>query len=687
MNEVFQIKVSDAPTDGNYRGMLQVRCDRRLNDRIDQIPGRRDMKGLGQWAIPKRWPAVLALGTIAKEVGAKIERTPDLDVWIKNQAVEWRSLRELSGTRSTKGVKDPEGFYLHQIDDSAWLLDPTEEEGRLLLNETGAGKTVAVTRALRGLDFTAGPVLIAAPESTLKSAWFNDVQRWAPNLRVVICIGTITQRRKILAQAANGEWDVVIIGHTNLKSHTRFEPFPGQALRRCVSCGGAKLTRGDVDEDGNPMPDIDYHTETQVMKLSGGGYRVVCKHTNCTYMSETLTSEGAADEDARAHNKTGKVIKEVTVAMCQTHSKELNEIPLQAVVLDEAHRVMNARSQLTQAAWGVAKYAPSNPRRWALTGTPISTETDQIWPLLHFVDPAAWPVKSKWIDYYCEKGFSLYTAYEVIGLRADRKDEFRATFDAVARRVLKDECVDLPPKIRGGSLERRLIMTGEQLAAYKQMADEMILQVREGLITASNVLVKARRLSMLASGTGYPDPQSPPGQQKMLLRQPSVKLTQMLAEFKDGEFADKQLVIGFSSLQALLMVHAAFISEGIGDFNTIGMFTGQNKNVRERHLKDFQEAGTRKIMMLTYAAGGTGITLTAAADFLMFERDWSPILNYQSIDRTHRITAERHSSINYHDYVVENSNEIRQMQQLEASAAKLEDIVNDREKLLAVFAT
>jgi SNF2 family DNA or RNA helicase len=480
-------------------------------------------------------------------------------------------------------------------------------------------------------------VLVICPESVMTTGWTQGLAKFAPELRTVEISGLPAKRKKTLQAVQDGEYDVAIIGYSLLRQYSRFEAFPGHALRRCIKCGGPRLTVGDIDPDtGKVIPTI--------------------------------------------NPDTGKEIKEVSVASCQAHVKELNAIPWSVIIADEAHRALNPRSQTTQALWGVAKHAPSEPRRWAATGTIISRRVDQAWPVLHFLDPDAWPTKSRWVDWYCDSGYNYAGFWEVRGLKPERETEFQATFSAVTRRVLKEQVLTLPPKLRWGSLQERLRMSGEQLRVYEEMRKEMLAMVDEGAITAQNVLVQASRLAMLASGTGYPLPDGSLG-----LKLPSVKVDHLISMWKDGEWEGEQVALLFASRRALRMTEQALYEAKLITPTSVAIIAGDvPQNRRSLDINDFQ-AGKRDTVLLTYAAGGTGITLTAASTVIVFERNWSPILNAQGEDRFHRIGSERHNAIVYRDLVVENSNELVQLDRMEENAETLESLVHDKDRLRSIF--
>lgn len=678
--------------DRRNAGRIAVNHPPTYLNRIQGIPGFR-WSTLGKIStLPRGWPSVLALGTAANLAGATLAPDPEVKAWYREAAAQWKRLRESAALLGEGEKTEGLSYYPHQIAGAQWLLADTEMKGRILLDETGAGKTGTFIAAIQqGQLHKEGPILVVCPESVMNTGWYQGVQKFAPELRVIEIVGSAAQRSKKLALVRDGQFDIAILGYSNLRTSTRFEAAPGKALRRCIACGGPRLTSGLTDENGKPVPDIEPGHE---MTLSDGDethavqFQAVCSSPGCEFEGTDFNGEGSEEKawaEAEAHTKEtqGRTIREVTEAQCQTHIKDLNSIPWSVVIADEAHRALNHMSQTSQALNGVGKYVPSEPRRWAATGTPIANRIDQAWVLLHFVDPVAWPngSRSKWVDWYCVAGYNWAGFWEVFGWKEDRKDEFQATYTAVSRRVLKEQVLkDLPPKLRGGSLEEHLVMGGEQLRVYNEMRDEMLALVDEGVITAKDVITKAGRLSMLASGTGYPISDTEIG-----IREPSVKLNRLIEMWKDGEWKGEQVAFLFTSSKVLRMVEQKLYSEGLATPMDLAIIVGGvPQKTRDLDIADFQ-SGKRKTVLLTYAAGGTGITLTAASTVIVFERNWSLILNLQGEDRFHRIGSEKHSAITYRDLVVSNSNEIVQLERLVEKAENLESIVHDREKLRAIF--
>lgn len=619
--------------EGRYAGRMGVFVPPTYMTRLQAIPGALYSKADQVWTLPKAYPAVLSLGVMAKETGLRILPHPELMQWVGEQTQHWAKLRELSAkvdlkARKAEGVE----LYPHQVDDAAWL---TYGQGRLpiparlLLNETGTGKTISVIAGMRELECvsTGKPVLIVAPQKTLKTAWLDDLAEFLPGHTAELIRGTPTQRRKVIDRIAAGETQIGIIGWESLKTHTRFKAQPGHALKKCEACGGP-----------------------------------------------TQSPDEAVSE-----------------AKCQRHEKELNKIDWGLIIADEVHRAMNNTSQTTLALWGLVRAAP-NALRWGLTGTPVSRKVEQSWTILHYADADAWPVKSAWTDYYAESGYNMAGFFETQGFKANRLEEFQQTFSGVTRRRLKAEVLDLPPLLMGGELRRECFMGKEQATAYQQMAAEMVLRVKEGVIVAQNAMIAAGRLTMLASATGYPeDPDAVSATTeddipvKMLLRMPSGKIDQVIEDLTSGEFDGEQIALAFESRRLLRLFTAELEKRHPELHEQLDVIAGDRTHAMcDLAIQDFQ-AGTKRFIAYTYAAGGTGTTLTAASTLMRVQRPWSPILWKQGLDRVHRIGSDRHDHVKVIDYVTAGTIEERQLTRHGENALVFESVVQDGPKLLALL--
>jgi SNF2 family DNA or RNA helicase len=90
-------------------------------------------------------------------------------------------------------------------------------------------------------------------------------------------------------------------------------------------------------------------------------------------------------------------------------------------------------------------------------------------------------------------------------------------------------------------------------------------------------------------------------------------------------------------------------------------------------------------VLYTYAAGGTGVTLTAASTLMRVQRPWSPILWKQGLDRVHRIGSERHDHVKVIDYITAGTIEEKQIDRHGENSLVFESVVQDGPKLLSLL--
>jgi len=185
----------------------------------------------------------------------------------------------------------------------------------------------------------------------------------------------------------------------------------------------------------------------------------------------------------------------VTVSQCEAHEKELNMIPFGTVILDEAHRLQHPESKQTRAAWWMTWQAK---RRLALTGTPTGNTIEDVWPILHAIDPVAFPTKGEFVDLFATTEYKFFGGFETLGLKPETRNLYYKVTGPYMRRVQKKAVLpQLPDKI----FEYRYPeMSAKQRKIYIEMRDEMLAHLEE-LVVAPNPLAQAQRLSMFAGAT------------------------------------------------------------------------------------------------------------------------------------------------------------------------------------------
>lgn len=377
----------------------------------------------------------------------------------------------------------------------------------------------------------------------------------------------------------------------------------------------------------------------------------------------------------KAHGGEDPKVSENT---CQVHPRELNKFKFGAVVADEIHRAKDPKSQQTRALWAATGDAEI---RVALTGTPIASDVTDLWPILHWLAPKEWPGKSRWIDRFVDTMLNAWGGLMVIGVKASMYNEFYATLNPRMRRMPEELVLShLPPLI---FQKHECEMSAKQAKAYRQMKEEMITQLESGLVTVDSPLTQTIRLLQLASS--YAEVETietvdgdgrPVTKQKVTLADPSCKIDTFMDDIAD--FGDQQVAVMAVSRQLIELLSARLTKNKIPH----GLITGaQDEDERQRAMDDFQ-GGKLQFILFTAAAGGTGITLTAARYFARLQRPWSLVDDKQTLRRVKRIGSERHPNIIVIDYVTEGTVDNKVVKALDDKGESFEAVVRDREALL-----
>lgn len=350
--------------------------------------------------------------------------------------------------------------------------------------------------------------------------------------------------------------------------------------------------------------------------------------------------------------------------------KELNRVPFKLVIADEAHRLKDPKSKQTRAVWKVA-HGPTVQTRWALTGTPLVNKPDTLWPILHFLNKEEWPSKVQFIDRYCQTGFNYWGGLDIFGLLEDTKDEFFEIFDPRFRRLPKEVVLPhLPPVVR---VTKTLDMGTKQAKGYNEMAERMVTETPDGgLLIAVNPISQVTRLVQFSSATIEFD-----GSDLPVLVDPSNKLDQLMEDIPEL-LEDGESVVVFAVSRQLIEMAEKRLAKAEISYSVIK--GNQNAEFRQYQIDQFQDKKVHVILVVA-AAGGTGITLTAARIGIFLQRSWSLVDNIQCEGRFHRIGSEQHESVVVIDYVSRGTFDEVICEALAGKQINLEEVVRDSDTI------
>jgi hypothetical protein len=293
------------------------------------------------------------------------------------------------------------------------------------------------------------------------------------------------------------------------------------------------------------------------------------------------------------------------------------------VVLDEAQQVKNPLTRGAQAARSLTA-----SHRVALTGTPIENRLDELWSILHFLNPGLLDTRSAYRRRYATPIEKQNDADAAERLR-------RITGPFILRRHKSDPAVlpDLPPRQLSNEF---CTLTVEQAALYQATIDAMMRGVREaaGIERRGHVLALLTRLKQVcnhpAQALGKPGTMA--GRSGKLDR-----LTEMLSEAVDE--GDSALV--FTQFAVMGRMLADFLPRAL-EVERLYLDGSTPVAERERVVDAFQAPGGEpRVLVMSLRAGGLGLNLTNASHVFHFDRWWNPAVEDQASDRAHRIGQTR----------------------------------------------
>lgn len=330
------------------------------------------------------------------------------------------------------------------------------------------------------------------------------------------------------------------------------------------------------------------------------------------------------------------------------HRKTIDTIQWDLLIVDESHRIKNAKAQCTRAVVGGGKRGQDRVepirarRRVMLTGTPILNRPNELWTVIHSLDPQGlggdfWQFHKR----YCAAHQSRY-GWDMSG--ASHLDELqdRLRGGVMIRRLKADVLTDLPAKRRqiieldaNGSTGA----VAAELQAYKAI-EEQTARIRADIALADAAGDDRAYQAAVAKLKAV---QSVAFAQMSKLRHDTAvaKIPQGIEHLTDAIEASGK-VVAFAW-------HQDVIAELAREFGkACVVITGQTDiKARQAAVDRFQTDPTCTLFLGNILAAGVGLTLTAASHVVFLELDWRPGIISQAEDRCHRI-GQRESVLVQH---------------------------------------
>ncbi|MGN8645391.1 SNF2 helicase associated domain-containing protein [Gracilibacillus sp. HCP3S3_G5_1] len=273
------------------------------------------------------------------------------------------------------------------------------------------------------------------------------------------------------------------------------------------------------------------------------------------------------------------------------------------IILDEAQAIKN---HLTLTAKAVRSLQAK--QFFALSGTPIENDLDELWSIFYTISPGLFGSKKAFSD--------LDTNYIA-----------KITRPFILRRVKKDVLDELPDKIESVQYSE---LTKEQKEVYigylqriQNELDETIqakgfdrgkLQILAGLTRLRQICCHPSLFLENYSGK-------------------SGKLEQLMELTSELEANGKRTLI-FSQFSSMLeIIRNTLQANG----HEVFYLDGSTPSERRMQMVEAFNAGERGFFLISLRAGGTGLNLTGADTVILYDLWWNPAVEEQAAGRAHRI--------------------------------------------------
>lgn len=316
----------------------------------------------------------------------------------------------------------------------------------------------------------------------------------------------------------------------------------------------------------------------------------------------------------------------INYELLDKHLPEIYKLPIGGLIFDEGHKVKNREAKMHKASSKIVKkfsYVPC----FVLDGTPILNRTEELWSMLHLIDPNGHSSFWKWAQDHLQTqeamGWGNKWKINIVGGPKD-PDAFKAYVSNYGLRRLKEDCIDLPEKTYE-TLEVEL--TGDQRKAYDSMANDYFVQLEgmEDEVAAMNVVSMIQRLKQIAISPDLLDPLS------KSIQGAKIDVLEELLE----DCGDQQVVVFSQFKRVCYRLYDKFNRKYRCD-----VFTGDDSQTRRQRAIEAFQAGRTKVLFVSTLAGGVGVTLTAGTIAIFTDLLWTPALNAQAVDRLHRISQK-----------------------------------------------
>ncbi|KAF9001708.1 SNF2 family N-terminal domain-containing protein [Cyathus striatus] len=373
----------------------------------------------------------------------------------------------------------------------------------------------------------------------------------------------------------------------------------------------------------------------------------------------------AGSKDERAEIIANRLLPQdfevciTTYEMCLIEKSTLKKFSFEYIVIDEAHRIKNVDSILSQIVRSFISRG-----RMLITGTPLQNNLKELFALLNFICPEIF------VDY---ADLDSFLHKDDTG-EEEEEEKSRKVVEALhkilrpflLRRVKSDVEKNLLPK---KEINIYVGLTEMQRKWYRSVLEKDIDAVngltgkKEGKTRLMNMVMQLRKVTCHPYLFDGAEPGPPYTTDEHLIQNSGkmIILDKLLRNMK----AKGSRVLIFSQMSRVLDILEDYCL--FRQYKYCRIDGGTAHEDRILAIDEYNKPDSDKfIFLLTTRAGGLGINLTTADVVVLYDSDWNPQADLQAMDRAHRIGQMK--QVYVFRFITEGSVEERM---LERAAQKL----------------
>ena len=308
--------------------------------------------------------------------------------------------------------------------------------------------------------------------------------------------------------------------------------------------------------------------------------------------------------------------------------------------IDESTTIKSPTAKRTK---NILKIGELAKYRRILTGSPVTKSPLDLYTQCKFLDPyhldedSYYAFRARYSN-MVKRNFGGRSVQLVVSYR--RLDELAKKLEKFSYRVLKEDCLDLPPKV----FTKRIVeLSDEQKKMYLTMKNAAIAEQDGKVMSSMSALTTLLRLHQITCGTFKADDGT----------LTPIKNNRITALMDCLEETDGKVIIWATYREDIKNIVES-LKKAYGDDSTVEYHGGVDSTLRQKQIALFQQKnGPTRYFVGNPQTGGYGITLTAANTVVYYSNSYDLEKRLQSEDRAHRIGQT--GSVTYVDFISEGT--------------------------------